>query len=113
MRYNRFMIIPILLAHAGETHESTIEATAHEIGWYIQLPVFLLALAGFIAILYLLTKKTKLTVLLTASVLLVIGFGFYRLSPVVSATAITLGLVSTLFITLVGLGDDEHKMKEK
>ena len=101
------MNIPTLLAHAGESHESTLEATAHEIAWFIQLPLFLLAVAGFFSIIYMITKKRETATLMTAFVLLFAGFGLFQVSPIVSATAITLGLVSTLFITLVGLGSEE------
>lgn len=98
-----------ILAHAGEAHESAIEATTHELAWYVQLALFLMFLVLFMGVLKILIRKTGVVILITASILLVAGFALFRLSPIVSATAITLGLFSTLFLTLVGLGDENKK----
>lgn len=92
------------MAHAGEVHETAAEATAHRTAWYVQLPLFFLATLGFAAIVYLITKKQDLTILITATVMLLAGFGLFQIAPFVSVAAITAGLVGTLFTTLAGLG---------
>ena len=99
-------------AHAGESHATTAEATAHELGWYIQIPLFIVALFAVLAITYFLTKKRDTTLLFTSLLLLIAGFGLFRIAPIVSATAITLGLIATLFVTLIGLGSESDSKKQ-
>ncbi len=98
-----------IFAHAGERHESAAVAAAHEIPWFIQLPLFVGLIMLFALIVWQLSKKTELTVLLTSALLLISGIGFYEAAPAISIVAITAGLFSTLFITLVGLGPKPSK----
>ena len=96
-----------ILAHAGETHGSDIAATAHELGWYIQLPLFIILVAVFASTVWLISKKMDTTLLVTAALLLITGFGLFEIAPLVSALAITVGLVTTLGVTLLGLGSEQ------
>ena len=48
-----------------------------------------------------------------ATLLLLVGFGLYAVAPVVSATAITIGMVTTLLVTLVGLGNSSTAERKK
>lgn len=102
-----------LFAHAGEVHETVVESTAHTLAWYIQLPLFLLVTAGFFALSRLVFKKKSTAFLVTAFVLLIAGFGLYAVAPVISATAITIGMATTLLVTLVGLGEESRDEKKK
>lgn len=98
MRY-----VLLTFAHAGESHESTLSSTIHSFPWYIQLPLFFCVLGAVFSVAWLITKKVGSSLLATSFVLLVIGFGSYQVAPIVSILSITLGLTSTLFLTLVGL----------
>lgn len=93
-----------IIAHAGETHESELVATAHELAWYVQLPLFVLLMAVFASVVWLISKKTDVTILTTSFVLLIAGFGLYQIAPLLSILAITAGLITTLLVTLLGLG---------
>lgn len=98
-----------ILAHSTEIHETTIETTAHEFAWYVQLPIFIVMVAIFAYLIWLLTRKKDTTLLITSLALLISGFGMFKVAPIVSATAITVGLISTLLVTLLGLGSDNTK----
>ena len=92
------------LAHAGETHGTATEAASHTLSnWYVALPLFLLVVVGFGAILQLTFKKSFVTLTLVDILLLVIGFTTYNVSALVSVLAITLGLTGTLVLTLTSL----------
>lgn len=103
-----YMNITTLFAHAGESHESVVESTSHALAWYVQLPVFLIAVAGLFALSQLIFKKKSTAFLITAFALLIAGFGLYAVAPIISATAITIGMATTLLVTLVGLGAEEQ-----
>ena len=109
IRYTKKHMIAFLFAHAGEVHDSALETTAHSLAWYIQLPIFLLALFGVFSILRMVLKDAQKASLITATLLLILGFGLFKIAPVVSATAITLGLITTLLTTLIDLGTDKKE----
>jgi len=102
-----------LFSHAEEIHTSTIESAAHSLQWYAQLPLFILMVAVFAAVVWLITKKQDITLLLTAALLLVSGVGFYEIAPLISVLAITVGLGATLFATIVGLSESPKKSNKK
>jgi len=92
------------LAHADEAHSSTIESIAHSLGWYIQIPLFVVSVALFASIMWLTTKRIDRTLLATATLLLFTGFALATVSPLIGILSITIGLLSTLFMTLTGIG---------
>jgi len=98
-----------VFAHAGEEHETIVEATAHELSWFVQLPIFVITIAVVAYFIWLITKKIDTTILLTSTILLVAGFAFFSIAPLVSILSISIGMTATLFVTLTGLG---HKPKE-
>ena len=103
------MLITITrFAHGGETHANEALAQVHEISWFLQLPLFAIMVAVFAGIVWLLIKKPDVTALITSFALLVAGFGLFEVAPVVSAFAITAGLITTLGVTLLGLGSHEQ-----
>jgi hypothetical protein len=102
-----------LFAHAGETHETIVESTSHALAWYVQLPLFLLAVAGLYALSRVLFKTKSTAFLVDAFILLIAGFGLYKVAPVVSATAITIGMTTTLLVTLIGLGAESREFAKK
>lgn len=101
----------LLFAHAGEEHATTIEATAHELSWYVQLSIFLVSVLALSYFIWLITKKQDTTVLLTSTILLVAGFACFSVAPLISILSISIGMTATLFVTLVGLGKRETKAK--
>ena len=94
--------------HAQETipfvSSKNIGDRIADIEWYLQLPLFVLAVGIVAGILWLITKKIDNTLLLVSFLMLVSSFLLYEVAPIVSATGITAGLNMTLFITLIGLG---------
>ncbi len=102
-------MIRFIFAHAGEVHDSTITASAHELAWYVQLPLFFIVVAMFGSLIWLVSKRQDTTLLITSFALLIAGFSLFKVAPIASATAITLGLVTTLAVTLLGLGSPEKK----
>ncbi len=94
-------------AHAGEIHETAVETTAHALAWYVQLPLAIFIVAGFYALLRLVIKSTANALLILSLLLLIAGFTLFSVAPLVSATAITVGMVITLLVTLVGLGQEQ------
>lgn len=102
------MILSIL-AHGGEEHGSEIAASIHEVAWYYQLPVFFLALLGIGTLIWLITKKLDLVIMISSFLMLITGFLVFQVAPLVSIISITLGLVATLAVTLVGLGGPQAK----
>ncbi|HMT19196.1 MAG TPA: hypothetical protein PKD15_04130 [Candidatus Saccharibacteria bacterium] len=104
---------PYLFAHGGEIHSSAIESSAHALSWYIQLPLFCLIMIGIYSLLQLLIKQRSTLFLILASILLITGFATYSVAPVISVTSITVGMASTLVITLIGLGETDGKKKDK
>lgn len=101
---------PLIFAHAGESHETVVESTSNALAWYIQLPLFLIVVAGLFALMQLIFKKKSTAFLVTAFALLIAGFGLYSVAPIVSATSITIGMATTLLVTLVGLGSEQEIM---
>jgi hypothetical protein len=100
-------------AHAGEVHESPVESASHALAWYGQLAMFLVLLLVVYTVVNMVFKKKSTALLITATLLLMVGFGLYAVAPVVSATAITIGMVTTLLVTLVGLGDSSTAERKK
>lgn len=98
-----------ILAHASEDHSNEAAATIHELAWYYQLPIFFLALLGVCALIWLITKKLDVVILISSFLMLVTGFLVFQVAPLVSIISITLGLVATLAVTLVGLGGPQNK----
>lgn len=98
------IMIPNILAHAGEEHIDTVEAVSHYAPWYIAVPLFIITMTIITYLVWLISGKKKDTTLLTVSViLLVVGFTMFNLSPFISIIAITVGLLATLFSAFVGL----------
>lgn len=95
------------VAHAGESHQSTLTSKIHAFPWFIQLPLFLCLVGTVFSLTWIITKKISSSLLATSFVLLVAGFGTYQIAPIVSILSITVGLASTLFLTLVGLESKE------
>lgn len=102
------MIIQIL-AHAGETHETSLEAAAHEIPWYLQVIIFVVGITLIYSLLWLITKKIDTSLLVISLILLVTGFLVFQIAPVISILAITAGLLTTLFVTFAGLSTPDKK----
>lgn len=98
-----------IIAHAGESHGSELEATAHELPWFLQILIFLVGIALIYSLMWLITKKVDTSLLVLSFVLLVSGFLVFQVAPIVSVLAITLGLISTLFVTFVGLSSPDSK----
>jgi len=94
----------LIFAHAGEVHETTVETIAHELAWYIQLPIFIVSVFILGYVIWLITKKPDTTVLIMATILLIAGFLCFSIAPLISILSITVGMTATLFVTLVGLG---------
>ncbi len=99
------MLMLTYFAHGGEVHNTALEASAHSLAWYLQLLLLILGIIGFSGSIWFVTRRSDLTVLLTAFTLLVAGFTLFKISPVVSVISITVGLIATLLVTLFGLGD--------
>lgn len=93
-----------LFAHAGEFHESALSSSVHLIPWYFQIPLFALLVAGFSTFVWLLTKKVSTVIFITCFGLLLAGFLLYQVAPIVSVLAISFGLISSLAVTLLGIG---------
>ncbi len=102
-------MITQILAHAGEVHSSDTTAAIHEVAWYYQLALFLVALLAVSTLIWLITKKLDLVILISSLLMLITGFLVFQVAPIVSVVAITLGLIATLSTTLLGLGGDQHK----
>ena len=100
-----------ILAHAGESHSSELEAAAHELPWFLQVLLFLMGIALVYTLVWIITKKVDTSLLILSFALLVTGFLVFQVAPIVSVLAITLGLITTLFVTFVGLGADTNKKK--
>lgn len=100
------MIFPFLIlritAHSGEVHQSRLASQIHAFPWYIQVLLFLCIVGVIFSLAWLVTRKLPTAMLATSCALLVIGFGSYQLSPIVSVLSITIGLAATLFLTLIG-----------
>ena len=97
-------MLNFVFAHSGEEHSSTIESVAHELAWYIQLPIFIISVLVLGYLVWLLTKKQDTTVLIMATILLIAGFACFSVAPLISILSISLGMTATLFVTLIGLG---------
>lgn len=96
-----------IFAHGGEVHSSPVISRIHSFAWYFQVPLFLCLIGAVFSLAWLLTKKVSSALLTSSFVLLVVGFGSYQVAPIVSILAITVGLGTTLFLTLVGLETKE------
>jgi len=94
-----------LFAHAGETHSEGIEAVAHYVApWYFAIPAFIFVVAAIGYLVWLIGGKDLGKVLvIEAGLLLIIGFGLFNISPIVSAIAIILGMFTAGFLALAGL----------
>lgn len=93
-----------VIAHGGEVHETAGEATSHLLStWYIALPIFILAVSGLASIVYLISRKVDVTLIVVSIVLLVSGFTMYSVSAIISVVSITLGLMGALALTLISL----------
>jgi len=94
-----------LLAHAGESHESSTEGLRHYLEtWYYALPlwVLLLLIVGVAA--YVLTHKSiPTTIGFVVFTMLFSGMFAYDLAPAVSILSIVLGLVICAFMTFAML----------
>jgi hypothetical protein len=97
-------MLPII-AHAGESHSDSIESIAHYTApWYIAIPVFILVTFAIAYLVWLVSNKDMGAVLLLiAGWLLLVGFGLYSISPVVSALSIVSGILIAGFLALAGL----------
>lgn len=93
-----------LLAHAGEEHTTGVEATVHEWAWYVQLPVFFLVTVAIMTLLWLITHKLDTVIFISSFLMLIAGFAFFQVAPLISVVAITFGLIATLAVTLISLG---------
>ncbi len=102
-------MITQILAHAGEDHGSEAAATIHELAWYYQLPIFFLVFLGICTLIWLITKKLDLVILISSTMMLITGFLVFQVAPLVSIISITLGLIATLAVTLIGLGGPAAK----
>lgn len=90
-------------AHAGEVHQSATNATTHSLisQWYIQLPLFIVALSLVTLFIFLLSKKSyAITYVLLLIILFVIGVGSYTKSAAVSVFSLALGF-SLAFIQVI------------
>lgn len=99
-----------ILSHAGEAHETAVQATSHATlsNWYIALPLFLISIALFTYIVWKISKKNLLTTLLATSIaLLATGFGFAQTIPSISVIAITAGLIIAGFLAFTSLSAPE------
>lgn len=102
------MNIAQLLAHAGEEHENAIEASSHLAltTWYIALPLFIVANVSISYIVWILSNKQLHNVLLLeAIVLLVSGFVFAEIVPVISIISLTFGIILAGFLAFVSISD--------
>ena len=106
------LMVVHILAHAGEEHTTGIEATVHEWAWYVQLPIFFLVLVAICTLLWLITNKVDVVLLVASFFMLITGFLVFSFAPLISVLAITLGLVATLSVTLVSLGSPTDKKKK-
>lgn len=94
-----------ILAHAGESHSDGLESITHYAApWYVAIPVFLVVTIAIAYLIWLVSGKNLGTVLLViASWLLLVGFGLYSISPIISALSIVSGMVIAGFLALAGL----------
>jgi hypothetical protein len=92
-------------AHAEEVHTDGLESITHYgDAWYIAIPVFLIISATIGYLTWLVSGKNFGTVLLVlAGFFLIIGFGLFSISPIVSAIAIVCGMLIAGFLALAGL----------
>lgn len=104
-----------LLAHAGETHESSSESTSHLLeSWYVALPLFLLAVAGIATIVYVLSKRSlAATYLAVVAIFLVSGIFLYDKSAVISVMSLTIGLFGSVIVVLTSLAKTPESSKNK
>lgn len=93
-------------AHAGEVHESSVEAATHGLldKWYIALMVFIVAVLAVGIAAYFLSRKSKAA---TLNVLLVVcllaGMFTYTTSAVISVLSLSLGFGLALFQVIASL----------
>lgn len=97
-----------LLAHAGEEHETAVEAQSHYLQeWYFALPLLVVAIALIATAAYFLSGKSKAVTLLSVSASLLIGgVAFYNVSATASIVALAAGLAVTLVSVLISLGKE-------
>lgn len=83
-------------AHAGESHDTVIEATAHTATpWYIAVPLFLIAVLAIGYIVWIVSKKNFSVVLsVLAIVFLISGFTLFNFSSAISVISLTLGFIT-------------------
>ncbi len=85
----------LTIAHAGEEHTETVESISHYIPeWYIAVPLFLIIISMLGYLIWIISGKKLDTVLLILAILMLIcGFTAYVVSPAISVTAITIGII--------------------
>ena len=100
------LLMSNIIAHAGEDHLDIIQSTSHALPWHLELSLFVGVMSVLTIILYKITKKLDLTILIISGLLLISGFGFYDFSPAISIVSISTGLIATLAVTLLGIGSE-------
>ena len=104
-----------IIAHAGEEHENTVESLAHEyIPGFIAVPVYLLFITMVGYLVWIISGKRRDVVLIVlAGLNLIIGFGFFAISPYTSVLAITMGIVISGMLTFGEITNGDNKKKKK
>jgi hypothetical protein len=91
-----------LVAHAGETHESSIESFSHNLQpWPIAVLFFIIFLLVVGNVVFAFTKKSLYKTLLVLSVILLVGaFFVYENLKVLSVLSLTTSLVFLLLLSM-------------
>ena len=94
-----------IFSHTDELHETAIESTLHILGpWYISIPIILASVAAIGYLTYLISNKNVgTTILIESLVLLAVGFITATAYPLLSVSAMTVGIVLAGFIAFTGI----------
>ena len=103
----------ILLAHAGEKHETATEGFMHTLAnsWY-SVPMVVLLIILILMLVNVVTKGSLTATIITAQFLLLVGgILLFQLMPVLSMLFIVVGFALSLFVVINGLRNDTHENK--
>lgn len=105
----------LYVAHAGETHQTAAEATAHNLAtlWYVALPAFVVAVLAVAVVVYFVSGKSRsATDLAILASLLIGGIATYSVAPVISTMALAIGFCLSLLQVLFGLSKPGRRHKD-
>jgi predicted membrane protein len=104
-----------LLAHAGESHETTVEAVAHTATpWYIAVPLFILAVLAVTYLTWVLSKKKiDIVIFVISPLLLIAGFTMFNFSSAISIISLAIGFILSGILAFGGISAPKSKKSKK